>query len=213
MDIALVQRARTLVLMAGASLLAAGCFSTSDPGPAPLVAAPSAPIERADLAPPIPPPSAPTAPLGSPPPGPLATSADPLAPLGDPYGVPPPASEPLPPLPGETQLAAATPSAPAAPPAPVNVGRTDLLGRWTISANGESCDIYMSLTTWTGGYRASTRGCNSPSLANISAWDLSGRTVTLKGGDGGGSVASLTATDGQRFSGSTADGAGITVSR
>ena len=41
------------------------------------------------------------------------------------------------------------------------VGRTDLLGGWTITSGGDSCQLFMTLTSWTGGYRASTRGCNS----------------------------------------------------
>lgn len=119
----------------------------------------------------------------------------------------PVSDEPLP-DPNGTDLVASTSPSPG-----VSVGRTDLLGGWTISSGGDSCQLFMSLTTWTGGYRASTRGCNSPSLAGIAAWDLNGSTVTLKGGDGAASVATLNATSPQSFSGSTAQGAGITVSR
>jgi hypothetical protein len=93
------------------------------------------------------------------------------------------------------------------------VGRTDLLGGWTLSSGGDTCQLFMSLTQWTGGYRASTRGCTRPDLAGISAWELAGNTVTLKGGEGGDQVASLVATDSQRFSGATATGTPITVSR
>ncbi|MEM9224627.1 MAG: AprI/Inh family metalloprotease inhibitor, partial [Pseudomonadota bacterium] len=81
------------------------------------------------------------------------------------------------PLPGEEQPAAAVPAETQA----LEVGRTDLLGGWALSSGGETCQLFMSLTTWTGGYRASTRGCNSPQLAGISSWDLAGKTVTLKG--------------------------------
>lgn len=199
----LARKLRRIFLVTGGPLVVAACGAGAEQGPAPLTAAPSAPIQRADLAPP----SAPGAPLGTPPTDPLLQPVDPLAPQPPDPLAPQVASEPLPPAPGETQVAAAS-------AAPVqSVGRTDLLGRWTISSGGESCDIYMSLTTWTGGYRASTRGCNTPSLAGISAWDLSGRTVTLKAGDGSSTVASLSASDTQNFSGSTAEGAGITFSR
>ncbi|MEO1102169.1 MAG: AprI/Inh family metalloprotease inhibitor, partial [Pseudomonadota bacterium] len=95
----------------------------------------------------------------------------------------------------------------------LEIGRTDLLGGWAISSGGETCQLFMSLTTWTGGYRASTRGCNGPQLSGISSWDLSGKTVTLKGGEGASPVASLVATNPQTFNGATADGAAITVSR
>lgn len=120
----------------------------------------------------------------------------------------PVSDEPLPDPAGTDLAASTTQSSPS-----VSVGRTDLLGGWTIASAGDSCQLFMSLTTWTGGYRASTRGCNTPSLAGIAAWDLNGSTVTLKGGDGASSVATLTATSPQSFSGSTAQGAGITVSR
>lgn len=112
-------------------------------------------------------------------------------------------------LPGEGTEVAALPE----PAAGLEIGRTDLLGGWQISSGGETCQLFMSLTQWTGGYRASTRGCSSPELAGISAWDLSGSTVTLKSGEGGTQVASVVATDPQRFSGSTAAGTPITVSR
>ncbi len=75
-------------------------------------------------------------------------------------GHPPPGgaviAEPLPPAGG-----AAVAVAPAAPAAAGPVGRTDLLGGWTIASSGNSCQLFMTLTSWTGGYRASTRGCAS----------------------------------------------------
>ncbi|MEM0907355.1 MAG: AprI/Inh family metalloprotease inhibitor [Pseudomonadota bacterium] len=112
------------------------------------------------------------------------------------------------PLPGETQVASVPAEASA-----LEIGRTDLLGGWAVSSGGDTCQLFMSLTTWTGGYRASTRGCNSPELSGISSWDLSGKTVTLKGGDGAAPVASLVATDAQTFNGATSQGSAITVSR
>ncbi len=95
----------------------------------------------------------------------------------------------------------------------LEVGRGDLVGGWTVSSAGDTCGLFMSLTTWTGGYRASTRGCASPALAGISAWDVSGTTVSLKGGEGASPVASLRATSPTNFQGATVDGAAITVSR
>ena len=116
-------------------------------------------------------------------------------------------------LPEGTGAAPGGQTAAAAPNEPLAVGRTDLLGGWSITSGGDDCQLFMSLTNWTGGYRASTRGCNGPVLSGISAWDLSGSTVTLKSGDAGTTVATLQATDSQRFSGSTTDGAPITVAR
>jgi hypothetical protein len=111
-------------------------------------------------------------------------------------------------LPEEPQVAAAAPPPPAA-----SVTRTDLLGGWAVSSGGQTCQLFMSLTQWTGGYRASTRGCSDPTLAGISAWDLNGGTVTLKGGDGGAPVATLAAASATNFNGTTVGGAPISVTR
>ncbi|MEM7695779.1 MAG: AprI/Inh family metalloprotease inhibitor [Pseudomonadota bacterium] len=132
-------------------------------------------------------------------PPPTQPEPDPPAPIAD---------EPLPGA-GDPEPAATLPPASES----VAVGRTDLLGGWAIASGGERCQLFMSLTTWTGGYRASTRGCSGPQLAGISAWDLSGNTVTLKGGDGAAVVATLRAASKQDFNGTTSSGSAITVSR
>jgi Protease inhibitor Inh len=80
------------------------------------------------------------------------------------------------------------------------LGRTDLLGGWTIAASGDSCQLFMTLTSWTGGYRASTRGCNSELLKSISAWNLQGSQVVLAS-QGGTEVARLNPAGGSRFDG------------
>jgi hypothetical protein len=85
------------------------------------------------------------------------------------------------------------------------IGRTDLLGGWTISSSGDSCQLFMTLTSWTGGYRASTRGCTSDTLKSISAWNLDGKQVVLAG-QGGVAVARLFASGGNRFDGQTEGG-------
>lgn len=127
---------------------------------------------------------------------------------------PPPDEQPAPisdePLPDADAAPAAT-----VPPesTALEIGRTDMLGGWALASGGETCQLFMSLTTWTGGYRASTRGCNNPQLSGISAWDINGKTVTLKGGEGALPVASVVATSPQNFNGATAQGAAVTVSR
>ncbi|HMN86838.1 MAG TPA: AprI/Inh family metalloprotease inhibitor [Bauldia sp.] len=90
----------------------------------------------------------------------------------------------------------------AAPPATRSgaLGRTDLLGGWTIASSSDSCQLFMTLTSWTGGYRASTRNCNSSVLKSISAWNLEGNQVILAG-QGGSPVARLNASGGNRFDG------------
>lgn len=137
--------------------------------------------------------------------------------------------QPLPPVPGQepvTQGGLPPPDMPAAPGAPppavaavdttaekaVTVGRTDLLGGWKISSGGDSCQLFMTLTTWSGGYRATTRGCNSAQLQKISAWDLQGKQVTLKGADGA-VVATLFGAGGERFNGSTSERQGVSLAR
>jgi hypothetical protein len=88
----------------------------------------------------------------------------------------------------------------AAPPGAGGVGRTDLLGGWTITSAGDSCQLFMTLTSWTGGYRASTRGCNSDLLKSISAWNLQGKQVVLAG-QGGAPLAHLASSGTNRFDG------------
>ena len=114
------------------------------------------------------------------------------------------ASEPLP-APADDQSTVAS-SAPASGPvkAAGALGRTDLLGGWTITASGDSCQLFMTLTSWTGGYRASTRGCNNDMLKSISAWNLEGKQVVLAG-SGGTPVARLQSSGNNRFDG-TAEG-------
>jgi hypothetical protein len=171
-------RAGQVALVAIFAATLAGCFGQQRQVVEPVRAAPSEPVQSADLAPP--PGEVPEAPV---------------------------AEEPLPGE-GETEVTALPDAAPG-----LEVGRTDLLGGWQLSSGGETCQLFMSLTQWTGGYRASTRGCQSPQLAGISAWELSGSTVTLKSGEGASQVASLVATEPQRFSGATSTGTPITVSR
>jgi len=86
------------------------------------------------------------------------------------------------------------------------LGRTDLLGGWTINSAGDSCQLFMTLTTWTGGYRASTRGCTNGVLKSISAWNLDGEQVVFAGA-GGTPVARLSSSGNHRFDGRTESGA------
>jgi len=107
----------------------------------------------------------------------------------------------------ETQMAALPDQTSA-----LNLERTDLLGGWGVTSAGETCQLFMTLTTWTGGYRASTRGCQGDELSTISAWELNGKQISLKNADGG-SVATLLATQADRFNGATVAGRSISVYR
>ena len=128
-------------------------------------------------------------------------------------------AEPLPPVggvPGATTMdpIGTTPVAtlPTAPPAAATLGRTDLLGGWTIASSGDSCQLFMTLTSWTGGYRASTRGCSSEQLKSISAWNLNGSQVVLAG-QGGSPVATLNNSGGTRFDGQISGGGPVSFYR
>ena len=101
---------------------------------------------------------------------------------------------------------------PPAAVANVEVGRTDLLGGWTIAAAGDSCQLFMTLTTWSGGYRASTKGCSNDALKNISAWNMEGRQVQLLN-DSGATVARLYPATKTQFNGQTEGGGPVSVSR
>jgi hypothetical protein len=90
-----------------------------------------------------------------------------------------------------------TPGAPAA-----EITRPDLLGAWTLTNGTESCQLFMTLTSWTGGYRASTRGCTSTTFQSIAAWDLNGQQVVLAGAEGV-AVARLYSSGLNRFDGQT----------
>lgn len=189
-------------------------------GPAPLPANPVAPVTSGALQPLVVTPmqTQPTQPgqiVGGPAP---AATMPPVAGQPLPPGAPGAPGQPLVPgqpgVPGQ-QVAAVAPEAPAKTPSAdsaVAVGRNDLSGGWKLRSGGESCDLTLSLSQWTGGYRASQRGCSSPELARISAWSLEGKQVTLRGADGS-TVATLYATTKEQFNGSTSTRKPISFSR
>jgi hypothetical protein len=153
--------------------------------PAPLATTAVDPVQSGDLPPP---PGAETSAVAGLPPETLDPSAQPLSP------------------PAGTAMAAPTGSG-------VNggIGRTDLLGGWTITTAGDSCQLFMTLTSWTGGYRASTRGCSSDLLKSISAWNLQGSQVVLAG-QGGSPLVALASSGTNRFEGQ-ANGQGVSFFR
>ncbi|MCB1508474.1 MAG: AprI/Inh family metalloprotease inhibitor [Hyphomicrobiaceae bacterium] len=129
-------------------------------------------------------------------------------PLEQPTGVPPDA---------ETEVAALPDPAAAPDPAAGTSGGTDLteddlIGVWSASTGGIPCSLNLSLTSWTGGYRASARNCGDPVIAGVQAWNVAGRQVLLFG-EGGAPLATLYATQGTRYSGQTATGRPISLSR
>ena len=207
------------VLCLGA--LAAGCTRLDyGRGPSPAVSAPRQPVSEGGALQPlvVAPNQDPNGGYG---PGPYNSgpyqSGGTLGPDGrpiyDPNGQPPQSG---------TDMAAANPagngaSGPGAgqmtpPPNAPEIGRTELLGGWTIASGGNSCKLFMTLTTWSGGYRANTQGCGGPPLGAISAWDLNGAQIILKDGDGT-QLATLYKSGNERYDGRTGAGQPITVSR
>jgi protease inhibitor Inh len=146
------------------------------------------------------------APLPATPTTPVGTGD--LAPL-DPNAAPPVGSTLTDPLAPSTDLA----NNPVAAPANAQqVGRTDLLGGWKLQSSGDNCMAFMTLTTWSGGYRANTRGCATPVLSGIAAWDLNGNQVVLKDGSGA-IVAQLYSSAAGQFNGQMSTGAPISLYR
>lgn len=105
-----------------------------------------------------------------------------------------------------------TDGSPPAPAATGEISRTDLLGGWTISAAGESCQLFMTLTTWAGGYRASTRNCINAAFQGVSAWNIEAGQVQLLN-DAGTTVARLYPTSKSQLDGQTPGGGPVTVTR
>ncbi len=184
-------RFHTIVTLAMAALMTSGCslrlFGRNDPPPppAPLTVAPAGTVTGSAL----PPPDSAGTTTGA------TTATTPEAPTG---------------------LAALDPSANAVPaPAATTsgeLGRTDLLGGWTMAAAGESCQLFMTLTTWAGGYRASTRGCTNASLQGISAWNIEAGQVQLFN-DAGSTVARLYPTSKSQLDGQSTGGGPVTLTR
>ena len=128
--------------------------------------------------------------------------------------------EPLPAAPARpVQAAPLPPPSEANPAAMAEVGpsaeavtRNTVVGSWRLAGGGGGCQLNLSLTSWKGGSRASTRGCSNEDLAKVSAWSYDGGTVVLKDNDGA-PVARLAAQGESAMSGATATGAAVVASR
>lgn len=86
-----------------------------------------------------------------------------------------------------------------------------MIGRWTVTTSGSACDLFLSMTKWTGGYRAATRNC-SGIAADVSAWDVKGGQVVLSDNVGN-QLASVRQAGNQTYRGSTTSGQPITLGR
>lgn len=121
---------------------------------------------------------------------------------------------PMTPAPGEFPAAPAAPDPAAAPQVAANapeLTREALIGRWSAGTGGATCDVFLSLTKWTGGYRAASRGC-AGNAAAIAAWDVQGKQVILADSSGN-QIARLYQTAAERYDGTTLAGQPISLSR
>ena len=180
-----------------ALFLAAGCSRSMSPysdnsGPPPLMPVPAGQVAANQLPPPPPPP----------PPGANMTNPDIMSSDAEmsPGGIQGnlPAGNDTP----NTQVASA--SQPA-------LSRNSVLGAYKVTTDGGNCQIILSLTKWSGGYRAASRGCPGK-VADVSAWDVSGSQVLLKDSTGS-NVANLNSNGKARYEGRTNGGQSITLYR
>lgn len=148
-------------------------------------------------------------PFGQAEPAPAPLPAAPAAPVTA-AALPPPT--PATPPPAAEATPEPTPVAAPPPEQQLAVTRGDVVGGWAIESGGERCQLFLVLTGWTGGYRASTRGCSSPELKSVSAWSLEGKTIVLKD-TAAAPFATLYATTPGRFEGSLANGTPVSVYR
>lgn len=140
---------------------------------------------------------------------PMPLPAVPAAPVAAVELPPPPVVAP-PPV--EEEPVPITPVALPSAEAQRPVQRNELVGGWVIESGGERCQLFVNLTGWTGGYRASTRGCTSEELKGVSAWDLAGKEITLKD-SATAPIATLVSVEPGRFTGRLSTGAAVTVYR
>ncbi|MFK7792389.1 MAG: AprI/Inh family metalloprotease inhibitor [Devosiaceae bacterium] len=92
------------------------------------------------------------------------------------------------------------------------VSEDELIGAWSAATPSATCAINLSLTTWQGGYRASTRNCGDVQMAGLTAWSVEGQQVFLKGADGA-TLARLFRTGPTRYAGQLETGGAVTVFR
>lgn len=108
----------------------------------------------------------------------------------------------------EVKVAAAPPPADGGK----DVTKEALVGAWQVNTGASQCQLFLSLTTWSGGYRAASRGCASPALSDVQAWDVKGKQVVLINSSGS-TAARLYRSGATRYDGSTAIGQAISFSR
>ena len=182
---------KLMVVGVAASSILAGCTRTSNlnqGGALPTQQAPAKPLTPAPLTPVNESKLQPVQPVNQPKPTPEPIPAAPKAP------------EPV-------KVAKVDPSTNAKP-----VTRQAMVGAWTVSTGGSTCQIFLALTKWSGGYRAASRGCSAAAIKDVQAWDVKGKQVVLVNSSGS-TAATLFRSAGERYDGSTAGGGAISFAR
>lgn len=104
-------------------------------------------------------------------------------------------------------------SVPSTPGRDLSGGLTieKLLGGWTIVAGQQQCKLNLTYTAKSGTsrYRASTPGCGLEGLKVVASWQLAGNQVQLF--DENGDIVANLLLSGNRFIGTLAGGAGISM--
>lgn len=181
----------TVACVIAAGVIVSGCTSSrfntfnTRPAPAPIAAAPSGTVTSGQLPPPVQPDAATPTDFPTTPGEDATVGLDGSASVQD----------------GSVQQVAT-----AGP-----VTRESLVGAWKVTTAGSSCQMFMALTKWTGGFRAASRGCPGDA-ASVAAWDVQGQQVVLSD-SGGNKVATLFASGNGQFNGQTTGGSAISLSR
>ena len=119
--------------------------------------------------------------------------------MTDPAGFPPPRAS--------TQMAAVDPAAAAAP----DLTTGNVVGAWSASVSGQSCQLITSLTKLGSNNRAASRGCATP-VNGVKSWNVAGKQLSLYD-ESGSTVATLYSSGAEKFNGQTSTGLPISLSR
>lgn len=101
---------------------------------------------------------------------------------------------------------------PEPPGGATDVSEDDLIGAWSAATPVATCSINLSLTTWQGGYRASTRNCGDVQLSGLTAWSIEGQQVLLRDTEGA-PIGRLFRTGPTRYAGQLDSGGALTLFR
>jgi Protease inhibitor Inh len=123
----------------------------------------------------------------------------------------PPPAQPATPPPGTEDMAALPPTAAEPPATAADVTTASVAGVWTATVSGQSCKIATPQTKFGAGFRAGPLHCPPP-LDGIKSWNVAGKQLALYD-EGGGVLARLYSSAGERFDGQTSSGLPISLSR